>query len=67
MFNFLALLDIRVFGRLHISYTMCARDLPDICTLGPRACGPWALSVYIRQTTRAHGITIKYTYSICFA
>ena len=38
---------------------MCTRGLPDIYTLSPRACGPRASSVYIRQTTRAHGITIK--------
>ena len=47
-------------GVLHISYTMCTRGLPDIYTLSPRACGPRASGVYIRQTTRAHGITIKY-------
>ena len=40
---------------------MGTRDLPDTYTLSPRACGPWASGVYIRQTTRAHGITIKYT------
>ena len=45
---------------LHNSYTMCTRGLPDIYTLSPRACGPRASGVYIRQTTRAHGITIKY-------
>ena len=39
---------------------MCTRGLPDIYTLSPRACGPWALGVYIRQTTCAHGITINY-------
>ena len=33
---------------------MCTRGSPDIYTLSPRALG-----VYIRQTTRAHGITIK--------
>ena len=46
-------------GVLHISYTMCTRGFPDIYTLSPRACGPRVLGVYIRQTTRAHGITIK--------
>ena len=40
---------------------MCTRGFPDIYTLSPRACGPRASGVYIRQTTRAHGITIKYT------
>ena len=34
---------------------MCTHGSPDIYTLSPRALG-----VYIRQTTRAHGITIKY-------
>ena len=41
---------------------MGTRDFPDIYTLSPRACGPRALGVYIRQTTRAHGITITYIY-----
>ena len=36
---------------LHNSYTMCSRSSPDIHTLSP-----WALGVYIRQTTRALGI-----------
>ena len=50
---------------LHSSYTMGTRGSPDIYTLSPRACGPRASGVYIRQTTRAHGITIKYTsYSV---
>ena len=41
---------------------MCTRGLPGIYTLSPRACGPRASGVYIRQTTRAHGITTKYIY-----
>ena len=45
---------------LHSSYTMGTRGSPDIYTLSPRACGPRASGVYIRQTTRAHGIIIKY-------
>ena len=45
---------------LHSSYTMDTRGSPDIYTLSPQACSPQALSVYIRQTTRAHGIAIKY-------
>ena len=44
---------------LHNSYTMYTRGLPDIYTLSPRACGPRASGVYIRQTIRAHGITIN--------
>ena len=39
---------------LHSSYTMGTRGSPDIYTLSPRTSG-----VYIRQTTLAHGITIK--------
>ena len=45
----------------HISYTMSTRGLPDMYTLSPRACGPRASGVHIRQTTRVHGITITYT------
>ena len=41
---------------------MCTRGSPDIYTFSPRACGPWASGVYIRQTTHAHGITIKHIY-----
>ena len=44
---------------LHSSYTMGARGSPDIYTLSPRALG-----VYIRQTTRVHGITIYYTHVV---
>ena len=44
----------------HISYTMSTRGLPDMYTLSPQACGPWASGVHIRQTTRVHGITITY-------
>ena len=40
------------------SCNMGTRGLPDIYTLSPRACGPRALGVYIRQTTRAHVTTI---------
>ena len=42
----------------HISYTMSTRGLPDMYTLSPRACGPWASGLHIRQITRVHGITI---------
>ena len=45
---------------VHISYTMSTRGLPDMYTLSPRACGPRASGVHIRQTTRVHGITITY-------
>ena len=46
----------------HISYTMSTRGLPDMYTLSPRACGPRASGVHIRQTTCVHGITITYIY-----
>ena len=46
----------------HNSYTMCIRGLPDMYTLSPRACGPRASGVHIRQTTHAHGITITCSY-----
>jgi len=39
---------------------MCIRDLPDMYTLGPRACGPWALGIHIRQIPHAHVTTITY-------
>ena len=32
----------------HNSYTMCMSGLPDMYTLSPRACGPWASDVHIR-------------------
>ena len=38
---------------------MGTRGLPDIYTLSPRACGPQASGVYIRQTTLAHVTTIR--------
>ena len=44
---------------LHSSYTMGTSGLPDIYTRSLRAAGPRAEGVYIRQTTCAHGITIK--------
>ena len=39
---------------------MGTRGSPDIYTLSPWACGPRASGAYIRQTTRAHSITITY-------
>ena len=39
------------------SYIMGMNGLPDIYTLRPRAAGPRAEGVYIRQTTSAHDIT----------
>ena len=45
----------------HNSCNMCTRGLPDIYTLSPRACGPRALGVHIRQTTHAYVTTITCT------
>ena len=45
---------------VHISYTISTRGLPDMYTLSPQACGPWASGVHIRQTTCVHSITITY-------
>ena len=46
------------------SYTMGTNGLPDIYTRSPRAAGPRAEGVYIRQITSAHGITNIYQ-SMC--
>ena len=48
--------------KVHNSCNIGTRGLPDIYTLSPRACGPCASGVYIRQTTRAHVTTIQYNY-----
>ena len=39
---------------------MGTRALPDMYALSPRACGPWASGIHIRQSTRAHVITYVY-------
>ena len=44
---------------VHNSCNTGARGLPDMYTLSPRACGPQASGVHIRQTTRACVTTIK--------
>ena len=54
------------FKLSHNSFNMCTCGLPDISTLCPQArgqqgCGPQASGTRIRQTTRAHVTTIKYT------
>ena len=36
---------------LHISCNIGTHDLPDMYALSPRACGPWALGIHIRQIT----------------
>ena len=41
---------------LHISCNMSTRDLPDMY-----ASSPQALGIHIRQITRAHVTTIKYS------
>ena len=49
-------------GHAHNSYNMCTHGLPDMYTLSPWACGPWALGVHIKQTTHAHVTTITCSY-----
>ena len=48
------------------SYTMGKRDLPDIYTQSPRAAGPRAEGVYIRQIPSAHGITNIFHITLCY-
>ena len=42
---------------------MGTRNLPDMYALSPRACGPRALGIHIRQIPRAHVTTIKWNIS----
>ena len=42
---------------------MGTRALPDIYALSPRACGPRASGIHIRQSTCAHVITYTYLLS----
>ena len=44
-------------AQLDTSNSMCARDLTDIYTQGPRAAGPRAEGVYISQIMSTHGKT----------
>ena len=46
---------------IHITCNMCSRDLPDMYALSPRACGPQASGIHIRQIPRAHVTIITYT------
>ena len=39
---------------------MGTRALPDMYALSPRACGPRASGIHIRQSTHAHVITYTY-------
>jgi len=48
---------------LHNSCNTGTHGLPDMSTLSPRACGPRASGVHIRQTTRACVTTVTYTIS----
>ena len=50
--------NFRVPEVLHITCNMCTRDLPDMYALSPRACGPRASSIHIRQIPHAHVTTI---------
>ena len=46
---------------IHNSCNMAIRDLPDMYTLIPRACGPRASGIHIRQIPHGHVTTIKWT------
>ena len=43
---------------IHSTCNMGARDSPDMYALSPRACGPRASGIHIRQIPRAHVTTI---------
>ena len=45
---------------LHITCNMCTRDLPDMYARSPRAAGPRAEGIHIRQIPRARVTTITY-------
>ena len=49
---------IKMFLQTH-NTSICIKG--NIYTLIPRACGPWALGVHIRQNTCAQVTTIKYS------
>ena len=46
---------------IHNTCNMGARDMPDMYAFSPRACGPRASGIHIRQIPRAHVTTITYT------
>ena len=48
---------------VHNSCNMCTHGFLDMYTLSPRACGPQASDVHIRQTTHAHITTITYIHN----
>ena len=43
---------------------MCSHDLPDMYALSPRAHGPRALGIHIRQIPHAHVTTITCTHCV---
>ena len=47
---------------IHSTCNMAIRDLPDMYTLSPRACGPQALGIHIRQIPHGHVTTITCIY-----
>ena len=55
---------LRVPEVIHNACNMGARDMPDMYALTPRACGPRASGMHIRQIPRAHGTTITYYISL---
>ena len=48
---------------IHSTCNMGACDSPDMYALSPRACGPRALGIHIRQIPRAHVTTITYAWN----
>ena len=54
--------DVTMATKCYINNTcnMCIRDLPDMNALIPRACGPWALGIHIRQIPHAHACYNNY-------
>ena len=44
-------------GDSHLSCNMGRRDLPDMYARSPRACGPRASGIHIRQIPTAHVTT----------
>ena len=43
---------------------MAICDLPNMYALSPRACGPWASGIHIRQIPHGLVTTISYMYCI---
>ena len=52
----------RVPEVIHSTCNMGTRDSPDMYALSPRACGPRASGIHIRQIPRAHVTTITYVF-----